>query len=64
MYQEKVDRILVLNKYLTKCKIENPNSSVSKAAQKYLTQQINQTLSGNKQKMYSIFPLLSFLFIR
>ena len=64
MYQEKVDRILVVNKYLTNCKIQNPNSPVSKAAQKYLTHQINQTLNGNNQKMYNFFPLLSFLFIR
>jgi hypothetical protein len=64
MYQEKVDRILVINSYLTKCKINNPNSPVSKAAQKFLTRKINQTLNDNKPKIYSIFPLLSFLFIR
>jgi len=64
MYQEKVDKILLVNSYLTKCKIQNPNSAISRAAQKYLTRQINQTLNENKQKIYSFFPLFSFLFIR
>lgn len=64
MYQEKVDKILLVNSYLTQCKIQNPNSTISRAAQKYLTRQINQTLSENKQKIYNFFPLFSFLFIR
>jgi len=63
MYQEKVDKILLVNSYLTQCKIQNPNSTISRAAQKYLTRQINQTLS-EKQKIYNFFPLFSFLFIR
>jgi hypothetical protein len=66
MYQEKVDRILVVNSYLTRCKMRNPNSSISRITQKYLTQQINQTLNGNNvQKIYNLFtPLLSFLFFK
>lgn len=50
MYQEKVNRILVINSYLIKCKIKNPNSSICKIAQKYLTHQINQTLTLNGNK--------------
>ena len=74
MYQEKMEKILLVNSYLTKCKIQNPNSSISRAAQKYLTRQINQTLkdiylctpktNGKKQSFYSFIPMFSFLFIR
>ena len=64
MYQEKMEKILLVNIYLTKCKIQNPNSSISRAAQKYLTRQINQTLHGKKQSFYSFIPMFSFLFIR
>ena len=66
MYQGKVDRILVVNSYLTKCKINNPNSSISKVTQKYLTQQINQTLTSNDniRNIYNIFLPLSFLFFK
>jgi len=66
MYQEKVDRILVVNSYLTKCKVKNPNSSISRIAQRYLTQQINQTLTLNDtvEKIYNIFLPLSFLFFK
>ena len=64
MYQEKIEKILLVNSYLTKCKIQNPNSSISRAAQKYLTRQINQTLNGKKQSFYSFIPMFSFLFIR
>lgn len=65
MYQEKVKTILIVNSYLTKCKMENPQSSISKVVQKYLTHQINKTLNiDNNRKIYNVFPLLSFLFIR
>lgn len=64
MYQEKMEKILLVNSYLTKCKIQNPNSSISRAAQKYLTRQINQTLNVKKQSFYSFIPMFSFLFIR
>ena len=65
MYQEKVKTILIVNSYLTKCKMENPQSSISKVVQKYLTYQINKTLNiDSNRKIYNVFPLLSFLFIR
>jgi hypothetical protein len=66
MYQERVDRILIVNSYLTKFNMKNPNSPISRVTQKYLTQQINQTLNGNNvQNIYNLFtPLLSFLFFK
>jgi hypothetical protein len=64
MYQEKVKTILIVNSYLTKCKMENPQSSISRVVQKYLTHQINKTLNDNNRKVYNVLPLLSFLFIR
>lgn len=61
MYQEKVKTILIVNSYLTKCKMENPQSSISKVVQKYLTHQINKTLNNdNNRNFYNVFPLLSF----
>jgi hypothetical protein len=65
MYQEKVKTILIVNSYLTKCKMENPQSSISRVVQKYSTHQINKTLNDNNKKASNVFPLLSFfLFIR
>jgi hypothetical protein len=64
MYQEKVKTILIVNSYLTKCKMENQQSSISRVVQKYLTHQINKTLNDNNRKVYNVLPLLSFLFIR
>jgi hypothetical protein len=63
MYKE-VDTILLVNSYLIKCKIKNPNSPISRAAQKYLTRKINQTLNGKKQNLYYLFPIFSLIFIR
>lgn len=57
MYQEKIDKILLVNNYLTKCKMQNPNSAISRVAQKYLTMQINQILNENEQKIYNFLNL-------
>ncbi len=47
MYQEKVDKILLINKYLIHCKMKNPNSTKTKNVQRYLTQKIEETLQDN-----------------
>jgi hypothetical protein len=64
MYQEKVNSILLVNSYLTYCKMKNPNSPNVKMAQKYLTVKIGQTLQTSRQKskvFYNFLPFLSFL---
>lgn len=47
MYQEKMDIILLINKYLIHCKMKSPNSTKTKNVQKYLTQKIEETLQDN-----------------
>jgi hypothetical protein len=58
MYQKDINRILLINNYLTKCRKEKSNLTFR--AQKYLTYYIGKSL--NKDKVS--FPSLnSFLFL-
>lgn len=65
MYRENVNSILLVNSYLTYCKMKNPNSPNVKMAQRYLTTKIGQTLqttSRVKSKVfYNFLTFLSFL---
>jgi hypothetical protein len=49
MYQSSVDSILLINKYLTICKIDNPDSERTKLAQKYLTKKIHDILKAKNK---------------
>lgn len=64
MYQEKVNAILLVNSYLTYCKMQDPNSQKVKNAQKYLTQKISQTLETKNRTKSSLYyiPFFTFLF--
>ena len=58
MYQQKFNSILLINTYLTMCKIKKSNTS--KIVQKYLTHTIDQTLKSDSEKSnISIFSILS-----
>ena len=62
MKKEDIDSILLANWYLTKCRIENPNSDRAELARKYLTKSVKNALS-NKSNLYKTkaFLFLSIL---
>lgn len=64
MYKEKVNSILLVNSYLTYCKMKTPHSPNVKVAQKYLTKKIGQTLESKREAgktFYNFLPFLTFL---
>jgi len=64
MYQEKMNTILLVNSYLTYCKMQDPNSQKVRNVRKYLTKKISQTLESKKTQNSSFYfiPFLGFLF--
>lgn len=59
-----IESILIVNKYLTCCKLQNPNSKRSQLLQRYLTSKISKMIdkknNPKKSILYylSIFPFL------
>lgn len=64
MYKDKVKSILLVNSYLIKCKMSNPASNVTKATQRYLTHQINQTLNKRDSRFSMLIPLSLFFILK
>jgi hypothetical protein len=44
MKKEDINSILLINKYLTKCKLENPDSQKANVVRKYLTSKLAHLL--------------------
>lgn len=62
-----IESILLINRYLTFCKLNRPESKISKIAQKYLTNRISNILnrkSDNRFGFLSNLILLPFLIFR
>lgn len=64
MYQEKVNKILLVNKYLIYCKMKEPHSEKTRRVQNYLTEKINQTLNSHPKQTFFLFSILPFLSFR
>ena len=62
-----IESILLINRYLTCCKLSKPESRISKIAQRYLTTRISNILNrenDNKFEFLSHLALLPFLIFR
>lgn len=61
-----IETILIVNRYLTCCKISEPNSNKAKMVQKYLTSKISKTLSkrNNKKSILYYLSIIPLIFIR
>ena len=62
MYKNKVRYILLINSYLIKYKITDPTSDLTKSTQRYLTQQINDTLDRKENRFSLIYFALFLIF--
>ena len=61
-----IETILIVNRYLTCCKISEPNSNKTKMVQKYLTSKISKTLykRNNKKSILYYLSIIPLIFIR
>ena len=61
-----IETILIVNRYLTSCKISEPNSNKTKMVQKYLTSKISKTLNkrSNKNNILYYLSIIPLIFIR
>lgn len=63
---KEINSLLVINNYLTCCKIHDSNSEKSKSAQRYLTRRIMKILNKDEKKTkysfwsYLLLPLFIF----
>lgn len=62
-----IESILLINRYLTCCKLSRPESKISKIAQRYLTTRISNILNRENENRFEFFyhlTLLPFLIFR
>jgi hypothetical protein len=65
MYKD-IESILIINKYLTCCKLNEPNSKKTKLVQKYLTSRISKLLNKEtpKRNLFNYISILPIIFIK
>jgi hypothetical protein len=66
MYKD-IESILIINKYLTCCKLNEPNSKKTKLVQKYLTSRISKILNNKetpKRNLLNYISILPIIFIK
>jgi hypothetical protein len=62
-----IESILLINRYLTCCKLNRPESKISKIAQRYLTTRISNILNRKNENRFEFLyhlTLLPFLIFR
>jgi hypothetical protein len=61
-----IESILIINRYLTCCKINEPNSKRTKLVQKYLTNKISKVLNSktSKRNLFYYISILPLIFVK